>query len=182
METCCGLLAGLVSITAGCGNVEAGFAFLIAVIGAFVYMGASDVLKKFEIDDPVDAIPVHGACGIWGVLAAALFDWGGPDNFHGWGGFHRTEGETIGSALLANVVGLIAIMAWSGILLSIAFKLMQTFDWLRVPIEIEKVGLDSAEFIPIQAYTIDTSSKAEVEKKEVASNCSTDVPSVSKGV
>merc|ERR1712166_528572 len=72
METCCGLLAGLVSITAGCGNVEAGFAFLIAVIGAFVYMGASDVLKKFEIDDPVDAIPVHGACGIWGVLAAAL--------------------------------------------------------------------------------------------------------------
>lgn len=29
-----------------------------------------------KIDDPVDAAPVHGFCGIWGVLACGLFDWG----------------------------------------------------------------------------------------------------------
>merc|ERR1719454_2411095 len=71
---CNGILAGLVSITAGCGNVESGSAVAIGLIGAFVYQGASMLLVKLKIDDPVDASPVHGACGIWGVLAAGLFD------------------------------------------------------------------------------------------------------------
>ena len=59
-------------------------------------------------------------CGIWGVLAAALFDWGVPrNNWHGWGGFSPTEGATLGSGLAANVTGVVAIMAWSGILLAL---------------------------------------------------------------
>ena len=29
-----------------------------------------------QVDDPIDAFAVHGAAGAWGVLAAALFDWG----------------------------------------------------------------------------------------------------------
>merc|ERR1719282_220333 len=91
---CNGILAGLVSITAGCGNVEAGSALLIAVIGGFVYQGSSMLLQKLKIDDPVDAVPVHGACGIWGVLAAVLFDWGkGVENFHGWSGFSCMQDE-----------------------------------------------------------------------------------------
>ena len=38
--------------------------------------GSSMLLQKLKIDDPVDAAPVHGFCGIWGVLACGLFDWG----------------------------------------------------------------------------------------------------------
>ena len=33
-------------------------------------------LLCWQIDDPVDAFAVHGAAGAWGVLAAAIFDWG----------------------------------------------------------------------------------------------------------
>ena len=81
---CNGILAGLVSITAGCGNVEAGSAFAIGLVGGFIYQASSMALQKFKIDDPVDASPVHGFCGIWGVLAAALFDWGKDlDHWHG---------------------------------------------------------------------------------------------------
>ena len=59
-------------------------------------------------------------CGIWGTLAAALFDWGVPrQNWHGWGGFSPTEGATLGSGLAANVAGVFAIMAWSGTLLGL---------------------------------------------------------------
>ena len=29
------------------------------------------LLVKLKVDDPVDASPVHGFCGIWGVLAAS---------------------------------------------------------------------------------------------------------------
>ena len=30
------------------------------------------LLQKLKIDDPVDASPVHGFCGIWGVLACGF--------------------------------------------------------------------------------------------------------------
>ena len=84
---CNGILAGLVSITAGCGNVECGSAFAIGLVGAFVYQASSMLLQKLKIDDPVDAAPVHGFCGIWGVLAAGFLDWGkGVDHYHGWSG------------------------------------------------------------------------------------------------
>merc|ERR1712107_671256 len=85
---CNGILAGLVSITAGCGNVECGSAFAIGIIGAFVYQGASSLLRFVKVDDPIDAFAVHGACGAWGVLAAVFFDWGtGMDYFNGWNGW-----------------------------------------------------------------------------------------------
>ena len=59
-------------------------------------------------------------CGIWGTLAAALFDWGVPQQkWHGWGGFSPTDGATLGSGLAANVAGIFAIMAWSGTLLGL---------------------------------------------------------------
>ena len=35
--------------------------------------------SRFHIDDPVQAFPVHGACGMWGLIGTALFDWGGPN-------------------------------------------------------------------------------------------------------
>ena len=91
---CNGILAGLVSITAGCGNMESGSAFATGLIGGFVYQAASMLLQKLQIDDPVDASPVHGFCGAWGVIAAGLFDWGrGMDTYHGWSGFGCMEND-----------------------------------------------------------------------------------------
>ncbi|KAF4716858.1 hypothetical protein FOZ63_018748, partial [Perkinsus olseni] len=52
---CNGILAGLVSITAGCANVVPGSAICIATIGAVVYQFASWSIQKLKIDDPIDA-------------------------------------------------------------------------------------------------------------------------------
>merc|ERR1719409_1893365 len=118
---CNGILAGLVSITAPCSNVETGSAFLIGIIGGFVYTGASTLLQKLKIDDPLDAFAVHGASGIWGLFAAALFDFGaGTDKHHGWSGFSAvtwTENDevkymTTGQAFAANLLEAIFIIAW----------------------------------------------------------------------
>lgn len=46
---------------------------MIGIVAAFVYYFSSRLLVKLEIDDVVDATPVHFCCGVWGVLAAGLF-------------------------------------------------------------------------------------------------------------
>ena len=64
-----GLLAGLVSITAGCYCVTTTSAWIIGCVGGFIYYKTSSFLLRHKIDDPLDAFPVHGVCGLWGVLA-----------------------------------------------------------------------------------------------------------------
>ena len=69
-----GILAGLVSITAGCSNVDVWAAFVIGLVGGVTYYFAAKLLEKLHIDDPIGAFPVHGACGVWGVVATGLLD------------------------------------------------------------------------------------------------------------
>lgn len=71
---CNGILAGLVGVTAACGNVTNGSAVLIGGIGGVFYTLFSLLITKSEIDDPLDAFAVHCGAGIWGVLSVGLFD------------------------------------------------------------------------------------------------------------
>ncbi len=47
--------------------------FIAGLIGGGVYVAASLGMKAAGLDDAVDAVAVHGACGFWGVIAAGLF-------------------------------------------------------------------------------------------------------------
>ena len=55
---------------------------IIGLLGGLIYMGAGDLMGKLKIDDPVEAFPVHGACGIWGVLAVPLDGTRAPEPSH----------------------------------------------------------------------------------------------------
>merc|ERR1719271_4468 len=124
------------------------------ILGGLVYMGAVDVTMKFKVDDPVQAFPVHGACGMWGTFACALFDWGVPKgNYHAWGGFSPTDGAQLGGGILVQVVGILAISAWTAIMLTLVFTAMKKTGFLRVSSDLEDVGLDAAEFSPAKPYT-----------------------------
>src|SRR5690606_28522791 len=68
-----GVLAGLVGITASCATVSPGSAIMIGAIAGGIVVFAVELFEKLSIDDPVGAISVHGVCGLWGTLAAALF-------------------------------------------------------------------------------------------------------------
>ena len=68
-----GILAGLVSVTAGWATINGYAALLIGFVGSGVFYAASKIVEYFLIDDVVDAFAVHGACGFWGIIAAALF-------------------------------------------------------------------------------------------------------------
>jgi Amt family ammonium transporter len=150
---CHGVLAGLVSISAACSTVETGAALAIGLIGAFIFQLSSSLLKAAKIDDPVDAFAVHGACGAWGLLAAAVFDWGqGFEVVHGWSGFKCMgyQGATLdpnsfqyadtscpkdGAAglnlLKANALMICAVAGWSGGITALVFsvfKLLKVLD------------------------------------------------------
>ena len=74
VNICNGLLAGLVSITASCNNVENYSAFVIGVVGGLIYIFSCRLLVKLKIDDPCGASQIHGFCGAWGTIALGLFD------------------------------------------------------------------------------------------------------------
>merc|ERR1712100_606424 len=159
---CNGILAGLVSVTAPCSNVESGSAVLIGLLGGFLVVGSSNLIKKPRIDDPVDAFSVHGACGIWGCLAAALFDFGsGTEKHHGWGGFSATsyeeDGETLymttGDAIGANLAEVAFVIVWSGGLSLVIFGALKVAQLLRVDEETESSGMDTECASP-KAYNI----------------------------
>jgi len=161
---CNGILAGLVSITAGCGNVESGSAFGIAIAGAFVYEGASKAMSKAKIDDPIDAFAVHGACGMWGTLAASFFDMGaGFEQYNAWSGFSCNQDENGACSKTAwadgfaiNVGGIFAIIAWTAFWSSLIFAPLRASGILRASDAVQEAGFDTEKHSPPKAYCVES--------------------------
>jgi len=137
-----GVLAGLVGITAGCAVVEPYGAFIIGIVSAFVLLGSSYLLKRFRIDDPLDAFPVHGACGIWGVLAAGFF--ATQDNVV-FAGYDRAAEVKNGKQIATQFLGVICIMSWTVATSSLLFLVIKYTIGMRVEEKDESQGLDEAE-------------------------------------
>ena len=68
-----GALGGLVAVTAGCATMDAPFALLTGFVAGMLLQIGSALMLRLRLDDPVDAVSVHGVCGVWGTLAAGLF-------------------------------------------------------------------------------------------------------------
>jgi len=142
---CNGILAGLVAITAPCAFVKPWEALLIGLVGGLLYQAASMLLQKLRIDDVVDAFPVHGVCGIWGVLACGLF--GNPDDGMGGNGlFHG------GDQLRVQIMAVIVIMAWAGGLSLLILAPLRKLGMLRKSDDAQEQGADIMEHSPVRAY------------------------------
>ncbi len=138
-----GSLAGLVAITAGCHVVNPVGAAIIGIIAGFVVVFVIELLdKKLKIDDPVGAIGVHGGCGAIGTILVGLF--------------HTTDGVFYGGGfklLGTQVLGVIAVIAWVSITMTIVFLLIKKTIGLRASREEELLGLDLTEHGLVSAYS-----------------------------
>ena len=142
-----GSLAGLVAITAGCDCVSPFGAFAIgAVAGALVVLSVEFFDKVARIDDPVGAVSVHFANGVWGTIAVGLFSNGG--NGVGAGLFYGGGFAQLGTQLL----GLVTVDAYVLAVMFLIFKLIDKTIGLRVPAEVEIDGLDIHEHGLASAY------------------------------
>jgi len=142
---CNGILAGLVSITAGCAFVEPWEAIIIGFLGGIFYTLGSMGLKMAKIDDVVDAFPVHGCCGLWGLLAPGVF--GNEDEGLGGNGF-LYGGDQIGTQIVAGII----IIAWVATLSIIIMLPLKLLGALRLSDEFQDKGADLMEHSPSKAY------------------------------
>ena len=141
-------LAGLVGITAGCDALDAIGATVVGVVSGILVVVAVEVLDlKLHIDDPVGAVGVHLVNGVWGTLAVGLL--ANPEAPAGLNGLFYT-----GSAVLLGkqTVGILAILAWTAVTMTITFLIIKKTVGLRVSAEEEIKGLDSTEHGLPSAY------------------------------
>ncbi|MGY5847076.1 ammonium transporter [Salegentibacter sp. HM20] len=68
-----GILGGLVGITAGADVMSPLDAVLIGLVAGAVIVFGVAMVDRLKLDDPVGAVAVHLACGIWGTLAVGIF-------------------------------------------------------------------------------------------------------------
>jgi Amt family ammonium transporter len=145
--TCNGLLAGLVAITAPCAFVAPWAAATIGVIaGVVVVLAVVWVEQKAKVDDPVGAVAVHGACGLWGVIALGLFaDGNYGDGFNGVAG--GVKGLFYGDAgqLWAQLASVVVLVAWCSIACIVFFNILKKLGILRSTEAAEISGLDIPE-------------------------------------
>jgi len=135
-----GVLAGLVSITAGCNVVGPVSAIIIGAIAGILVDVAVVFFDKIKVDDPVGAIAVHGVNGLFGTLAVGLFAIEGG-LFYGGGA----------SLLLTQILGVSAIALFSFTLTFIIMKLLKISIGIRISNEDEEAGIDASSF-GVQSY------------------------------
>ena len=144
-----GSLAGLVAITAGCDMVTPMGSAIIGICAGFaVVFGIEFVDQKLKVDDPVGAVGVHCINGALGTILTGLFAYyNGTEAqplgvFYG-GGFHFFG---------IQVLGVVAVIAWVAITMTIVFNIIKHTIGLRVSEAEEIMGLDKPEHGLSSAY------------------------------
>ncbi len=134
-----GALAGLVSITAGCGNMTAAGAVVAGLVGGIIVVFSIELIeKKLKVDDAIGAVSVHGVAGFWGTIVIGLW---GVDGATGIGLFNGGGADQF----IAQLTGAVAYMVWAIVMSFIVFAALKYSIGLRVTEEEEIGGLDISE-------------------------------------
>ena len=141
-------LAGLVGITAGCDAMDWIGACAVGIVSGILVVAVVEGLDmKLHIDDPVGAVGVHMANGIWGTVAVGLF--ANPDAPAGLSGlFYTGSFKQLGIQLL----GFVSVACYAAVMMCIFFALIKKLHGLRVTPDEEIMGLDIPEHGLPSAY------------------------------
>ena len=132
-----GMVAGLATITPASG--------FVGPLGALVLGGLAGLLCQFavgwvktlmKIDDSLDVFAVHGVGGILGTLSTAFLA------HEALGGGGLAEGTTMLSQFGVQLLGVVAVVAWTGAATFAIIKVLKPITGLRVDAETEIEGLD----------------------------------------
>ena len=141
-------LAGLVGITAGCAAMDAIGAAVVGIVSGILVVVVVELLDlKLHIDDPVGAVGVHMANGVWGTLAVGLL--ANPDAPAGLSGlFYTGSFKQLG----IQALGVLCVAAYATVMMIITFTVIKKVHGLRASVEDEITGLDITEHGLPSAY------------------------------
>jgi len=134
-----GAIAGLVAITPAAGYSGLLGAMIIGGITGLICPWFLTLKLRLAYDDSLDVFGIHGVGGIIGALLTGVF----AAKLFGGTGLHL--GYNIMQQCLVQMVGIVAVCLWSGIISFIILKIIQHTIGLRVSSEQEKSGLDIEE-------------------------------------
>lgn len=123
-----GLLGGLVAVCASANVASPTEAMLVGAFAGAVCLGATLALVRFRIDDAIGAFPVHGVCGVLGLVALPL-----------------TAGAADTTSLGTQVLGALVIAAAAFFPTYLLLSFLLPKDWVRVSPEEEQRGLNLSE-------------------------------------
>ncbi|KAG8309934.1 ammonium transmembrane transporter activity protein [Homalodisca vitripennis] len=144
------VIAGMVAV---CGAVDQYTPLMSLATGAggcLVFLVVRNLIMKFQVDDPLDAVAVHFGGGFFGVIAGPLFT---PNGL-----IYGATDESI-RQLRNNVLGGAAIVTWSVLCSILLFGSLRLLGLLRVSEEQEIQGLDVSKHkepaYPVKGWVID---------------------------
>lgn len=138
-----GILAGLVSITAGAFALDGYMSAVAGFIGGVIVTFSVLMFERLRVDDPVGAISVHGVCGAWGTIAVGLFANSGAQFLEeGSSGLFFGGGAEL---LINQLIGVVAVFAFVTITTGALFLAIKKAGLLRVSEQEELEGLDISE-------------------------------------
>jgi len=138
-----GLLAGAVAICSGAAIMHPMFAFITGFVAGILTTFVQGILEHIlHVDDACVCVPVHAACGFWGLLATGLFGarFLGAHPLYG----VSTVGDWL-SLIAKQFIGASAIALWAGVTGFALFWTIKKVGLLRVSRDAELFGLDIAE-------------------------------------
>jgi len=132
-----------VSVTGSCHVINSGIAVIIGTAGGLICYWGRKLLARLKIDDPLDASVVHGLCGAWGGIAAALFarnelvlnSYGTDNNM-----------SSTASRFANNLLAVIVIASWACSLSGLVFYFAEKTFGLRTEHGAYGGGLDIIDF------------------------------------
>ena len=149
-------LAGLVGITAGCNNVDVIGATVIGIVSGILVVVVIEKLDiKCHVDDPVGAVGVHLANGIWGTIAAGLLSTSTADAGVDGPIYALVHGTSFSEGMKVfgvQCLGITAILAWTALCMIPAFLIIKHTIGLRASAEDELAGMDISEHGLVSAY------------------------------
>ena len=127
-----GTIAGLATVTPAAGVIGPGGALLIGLAGGLVCYGAVYLIRvKLKIDDSLDVFAVHGVGGILGILILPILS-------------AKALGGTGDGEFMTQLVGTLAVVAWTAITSFLILLVLKLTLGLRVTEEQEFEGLDTS--------------------------------------
>src|SRR3979411_1466392 len=136
-----GAVAGLVAITPAAGFVTVPAAIIIGLgAGGICFFGVQLVKRRFDVDDALDVVGVHGIGGTWGALATGIFATVAVNTAGANGLLYGNPQQLVTQAIAVAVS-----WGYSCIMTFIILKAVDALIGLRVPEDEEVLGLDTTQ-------------------------------------